>query len=352
MKISTLLTAAALAACTWSTSFAQVQIIRSTSPTPAPRLVSDQTDLSDDDLLAPDAPPIKEATPNPFDYFSDDLPKVDSDADIASQASDLLDAQSDLPHSESNLVDSPLATSPLGTPPLGTQRGSQSAAPTPQSAEHDPASLPVGRHHRRQGSIVDTIIDQATLGNVPHTCHSPIHWGDSRHTPIPVAQWLLREECVDGLWANYPQQRAAECAQMWACLSGHGCGGHCGCGAGHCGTVGGPCTACAGPRAHSPRAHSPRVHNRYLETHVAAPVGCDSCDGTCATSGAGGCSSCDTAAARLPQAVGIAGFTPAGTQVHNAPYGAASTTHRAPGQLVKQTGTLPVAQLPSLSTYR
>ncbi len=295
MKKMTLLTTAALACCSWSSTFAQVQIIRTASPTVAPRLVSDQTELTDREPLPTVTRLGNEAIPNPFDYFSEDLPSIEPQA----EQSDLFDS----PHS---LLEDDSASD--------NQPQEQAAAGDNQASEQDPASLPVGRHHRRAPSVVDTIIDQASLGNVPHTTTTPVYWGGTRHTPNPVADWLLREECVAGLWDNYPQQRAAECAQMWACLAGHS-----GCGAGSCGTVSGPCSACAGTR----------VRNRYLEQ------GCGS-----------SCNTCGTGAEYLPSPDGCAAASnPSGVYVQNAPYGA-------PGQLVKQTGTGPIAQLPSLSTYR
>ncbi len=309
MKKLTLLTAAALACCTWSNTFAQVQILRSAAPHAAPRLVSDQTELLEPDSLSSGAAQGNGAIPNPFDYFSDDLPKIEPQAERGTEQPDLLEGQHSLLEDESALLE---------------QHPGESAGSN-QAAEQDPASLPVGRHHRRAPSVVDTIINQAALGNIPHASTTPVYWGGTHHTPNPVAEWLLREECVAGLWANYPQQRAAECAQMWACLAGHSS-----CGASSCGTVSGPCSVCAGTR----------VRNRYREQ------ACGSCAPACGDNSAGTCNACGPAAEYLPSSSEhAASGKPGGVYVQNAPYGV-------PGQLVNQTGARPLAQLPSLSTYR
>lgn len=240
MKKLTLLAAAALSCCTVSTTFGQVQILRATGPSVAPRLVSDQTQL--DDLTSAPATNAGDLesgggllVPNPFDYFAEELPTTTPQAAAKDNAPQLLSE-------EQSLLESDLPNTP---------------AAKQDANDSSPATLPVGRHHRHQRSVVDTIVDQAALGNTPHVTTTPIYWGGAPQTPNAVADWLLREECVAGLWDGYPQQRAAECADMWAHLSGH-CGGG-------CGTVAGPCSACA----------EPRLRNRYLE---AAPA-CGSCNG-------------------------------------------------------------------------
>ncbi len=254
MKKLHLLAAVALSCCAVSPTFAQVQILRNGVPTPAPRLVSDRTSLAELEPLPIASPDSAAAIPNPFDYFDQELPQIDPQATTIEEA---------LPNL---VVDEPAAAGPNS------------------DAERDPKSLPVGRHHRQNSpSMVDTIVSQAALGNIPNASVTPIYWGGAPQTPNPVAEWLLREDCVGGLWANYPQQRAAECADMWNCLSGNGCGcgaggcGHGGCATGACGT----CNTCSAPAA-------PR--NRYLERLSALPMGCNTCAQTaapCAT-----CNSC------------------------------------------------------------
>lgn len=242
MKKLTLLAAAALSCCTYSHTFAQVQILRATGPSAAPRLVSDQTQL--DDLRASKGAGL---VPNPFDYFADQLPTATPQAAAEHNSTQLLSDEHSL-----------LEKGPTNTP-----------SAKPNASDSSPSTLPVGRHHRHQRSVVDTIVDHAAIGNVPHVTTTPIYWGGAAQTPNPVADWLLREECVAGLWDGYPQQRAAECAHMWAHLSGQ-CG-HCGsgqCGSGGCATVAEPCDACV----------KPRVHNRYLSGPAAAPQACAPCD--------------------------------------------------------------------------
>lgn len=307
MKKLTLLTAAALACCGMSPIFAQVQILRSGTPTVAPRLVSDQTELGGLDPFAEaksgSGPAVaKETIANPFDYFAEDLPSIEP------QAVRTYNSQ-ELPSEAQSLLDENASPNSLSS--------------QPEAAAEDPASLPVGLHHRRNSSVVDTIITEAALGNIPHCAMTGVDWGGSLHTPNPVADWLMREECVNGLWANYPQQRAAECAAMWAHLAGHSCGG-----CGSCGTVAGPCSACAAP---------PVRRNRYLEGRLAAPLACGTNSGACHTCQTGAaCAACDDAQPAAP-----CGSSDC----------AQATPHKAPAELVN-TKELNVAKLPSLPTFR
>ena len=317
MKKLTLLTAAALACCAFSPTFAQVQILRAGANPSAPRLVSDRTELDD---LEPFATAnqdsqeslIQEAIPNPFDYFSEELPTLQPKSDGSNISSDL---QSE----EQSLFEQGLPTDATARQPFDSAPNSEA-----QELDADDAdSIPVGRQHLHNPSVVDTIVNQATLGNIPHCATTPVYWGDTQHTPNPVADWLLREECVAGLWAGYPQQRAAECAHMWARLSGHS---SCGCGSG-CGNVSGPCSVCTQPTGRL---------NRYTGRFSAAAVGCQPCD-TCQT-GAPPCDSCSGVDSSGPAAPGCADC-------------AQSAADSTPSQLVK-TGMDNVAQLPSLQTYR
>ncbi len=277
MKKLTLLTAVALSCFAVNTSFAQVQILRSGTPTPAPRLISDQTSLAEAEPLPFVSPNAPDAIPNPFDYFDQELPKVEP---LAEQSPSV-----------------PFADEP---------------AATEDQPNSDPASLPVGRRQRENGpTVVDTIVSQAALGNIANASVTPVYWGGNAQTPNPVAEWLLREECVAGLWANYPQQRAAECAQMWSNLAGHSCGCGAGtCSSGTCGAASASCTTCATHAA-------PR--NRYLERLSAPPMGCNTCPqaAPCATCDscqpnnggpAAGCSDCAQQSAQ-PQPGQPAGMT-------------------------------------------
>lgn len=176
MKKLIFVTTAAFACCALTAS-AQVQIL-SGQPTLAPRLVSDQNPLAEIEPL-PLGPADQERSANPFDYFGSG----------STPAPDPLPIASDLMAEE-------------------------------QAPPSDPTSLPVAKNLR---SMVDTIVDQGVLTGVANASSTPVYWGGASQTPNPVAQWLMREECVDGLWANYPQQRAAECAHMWSHIAGHSC---------------------------------------------------------------------------------------------------------------------------------
>lgn len=204
-KTITFLATVAFSCCGIASSFGQIQISTG-QPTPAPILVSNQTEVGEvSDSL------VQESVSNPFDFFSEE--------------------------------DSPGVSAPTIEP--------VDLSPS----DEDPASLPVGRHHRNR-SVVETIIDHSTLSAVPNAAMAPVFWNGPARTPNPVADILLREECnVRALWAGYPAQRAAECADMWNRINNpHGCKS--------CGHAGGHCNTC-----------QPRVINRY--TQQAAPQPCD-----------------------------------------------------------------------------
>ena len=98
----------------------------------------------------------------------------------------------------------------------------------------DPDSIP-GCAQPPERSIVDTMVDHSMLMNTPHASYEPVDWCQTITTPNPVAEMMLREYCVDGLWDGYEAQRAHLCAHMWHKLSGHGCGS-CGSQCGCCGS--------------------------------------------------------------------------------------------------------------------
>ena len=167
-----------------------------------------------------------------------------------------------------------------------TQAMPQRSAPIAEiDAPADPRSIRVGRQEVPT-SVVETIVNHSMVGSIPQASMAPANWSQGCQTPNPVADILLRQECTDGLWATYPAERAAECADMWNTLSGnhHGCASGCN----SCGTAGG-CGAVVG--CHS--GHKP-VLNRYRQHH-AAPATCGSvAPSTC------GCSQCDSGVSNLP----------------------------------------------------
>lgn len=220
MKKTLLCATVAFICCGTNSSFAQMRMLPGT-PTPAPRLAAAQ---------------ITEAEiASPFDSLTGDL-----------ESSDFFD--------EGTLQDSP------NTEPAS-----------------DPTSLNVSRPDSR--NVVDTLVDYSTLSNVPDCSVVPVDWSQSARTPNPVAEILLRERCVNGVWDGYQAERAAECAHMYAKMNGRNR-----CGTGACG-VSGPCSVCA------PTATCAKPRNRYLErqplrSHLGA-----ACDATPACNAAPSCDS-------------------------------------------------------------
>ncbi len=92
-------------------------------------------------------------------------------------------------------------------------------APAPATTiEEDPTSLPVANFG---GNVVDTMANYGAISAVGNAELAPIDWGGYGmvRTPNPVADVLLHEECVQGLWDGYSAQRAAECSKMWSRLT-------------------------------------------------------------------------------------------------------------------------------------
>ena len=141
------------------------------------------------------------------------------------------------------------------------------APPVPQvtidsanDAPADPSSLPTGIRHNRKRTTVDALVDYATLSGVANASYGGVNWGyGTAKAPNHVANVLLRQECVDGLWASYPAMRAAECELMWRRLTATK---NCGCGRDGCQSCNSGCAQCG---------HG-TVLNRYAQS------GCDSCD--------------------------------------------------------------------------
>ncbi|MFN3191551.1 MAG: hypothetical protein ACE361_13665 [Aureliella sp.] len=184
-----------------SSLFAQVQLLNQ-GPTPAPKLTASQAEIDDSLPFVPDP---QQAIDNPFDL-----------------------------HRSSDAAPS------LQAPPTRPQSA--------QGQESDPASLPVGiRHRHRRNAVVDTMSNMGSIASVPHAATTQIDWCyGSTKTPNPVADVLLHQECVQGLWDRYPAQRAAECAHMWAKLTAskgcHRCQ-HGGCGSCSSGNCDSGCTS-------------------------------------------------------------------------------------------------------------
>ena len=98
-------------------------------------------------------------------------------------------------------------------------------SPSPVRAEiaEDPASIPTGTHHHRN-TMVDRMAQQQTVASVPHASNSVIEWGFGHpHPPIYIAQIMLRQDCVEGLWCGYGALRAEACAKQWERLNAQKC---------------------------------------------------------------------------------------------------------------------------------
>ncbi len=125
----------------------------------------------------------------------------------------------------------------------------------------EPHSLPVSRD--LGPSVVETVIDQATLDSVPHACDTPVMWEQGRTSMSPIARLLLRDPCnVARLWDGYPAQRQAECAAMWNCLNSHP-----------------GCRLCG---------KSDKPVNRYRSTTCDSCEGCSNCDSLASTNASSG----------------------------------------------------------------
>ncbi|MEM7477537.1 MAG: hypothetical protein AAF483_21330 [Planctomycetota bacterium] len=113
----------------------------------------------------------------------------------------------------------------------------------------DPASIPAGQHHHRSSPIIDTMVS-ASGANMPNSSNAPIDWRQGQCcTPLYVAQILMQQECVDGIWNGYSEMRAAECAKQWrllTCQKCCKCGGCFGVNCQPCNRYSNSCDTCTG----------------------------------------------------------------------------------------------------------
>jgi hypothetical protein len=260
MKTMCLVATVAYLCCGASSTFGQIQILNSEANQQSSRFVSDSSEQAEIQPL----PFADGDTPdNPFDFLSSQPTPAEASPDTYLPATPI-DAQSPIK--------------------LDTDDSSVGEVHADVRGESigDPSSLPVSRNHGRD--IVDTIVDYSVLANVQHASQGPVFWTGAAQTPNPVAEILLRQQCVDGLWDGYQAQRDAECAAMWANIAGHPR-----CCQGQCGTAGG-CPTCP----------QPAVVNRYR---------CGTANTACATNCDQGpmssqqpCTQCAQRAAALPSA--------------------------------------------------
>ena len=155
-----------------------------------------------------------------------------------------------------------IATNPIENPSPGANASpsngffGEDVAPMPAS---DPASLPIGIRHSH--SPIDQILRNGLISQTPNSAQVPISW-PMQGPDNPTARMLLNPGCTQGLWDNYPAERAAQCALMYQHLAGHQHRKACATGCKPCGQAGCASSECG-------NAHS-QTSNRY------APAGCDS----------------------------------------------------------------------------
>lgn len=122
-------------------------------------------------------------------------------------------------------IPDPFVLSPEPSPSDAIQEAAELApadAPLGGTAtSDDPKSLDATSRRVRKPTVVDTMADYATLADIQHAGHAAVDWSYGMgHTPNHVAEAMLREYCVDGLWDGYSELRARECAEQWAHIHG------------------------------------------------------------------------------------------------------------------------------------
>lgn len=114
--------------------------------------------------------------------------------------------------------------------PFENSPPAQVETPTSEASSGDSSSSsleqPFGKHQRQQAgerSMVNTILQYGAYQDLPNASYMPIQWPSTSshsHTTNPIGRYMLRNWCVDGLWATYPAQRAAQCQAIQNSLSG------------------------------------------------------------------------------------------------------------------------------------
>lgn len=288
-----ILSIALLALCGVSQARAQTQLSFSNqvSPTPAPRLVAAQ---SGDNLLDFGSSPgtensgVAALTENPFDF---------------------LEGSASTPRS---------------------QRATSSSS-AQSNGSHPVSSMSSGQN------VIESIVNHARVSQIPNVSAAPVNWAQ-RCPRQPIADFMMREDCVAGLWDGYEAQRAAECAAKWDRIAGHhkgcgGCGGCNSCAAPACGT-GCSTGACGGVAI-----------NRYTnQTHFHAEAGCDSHPQPMV-----GCASCGIHASPISGPIAIP--TPqTSSRAMAAPVASpTSTWSPAPAATNEANGVSESAQLPNVA---
>ncbi|MDX1929177.1 MAG: hypothetical protein SFV81_21800 [Pirellulaceae bacterium] len=152
----------------------------------------------------------------------------------------------------SGTVNGEITSNDIGNPFLGANQSPSDLvidAHEAHAADNDPASLPPGIGQRH--NPIDQILTNGLILQTPNSAQVPVAW--PMQGPFnPTAHMMMNTGCTQGLWDNYPAERAAECALMYQRLAGHqhchscakqGCAsgckscGHAGCGTSACGSA-------------------------------------------------------------------------------------------------------------------
>ncbi|MCA9190938.1 MAG: hypothetical protein KDB03_04235 [Planctomycetales bacterium] len=203
-KILTIL-AVACACVGVSPLHAQVQILGSYGqPTLAPRLVANQNLLGEDSATAESS-----AIANPFDYLS---PSADSAASSTFGGTGL---------SEPSLVQPRIRPLEPLIPDAPVVTESPSDRQLTNDSADDFQKRPIDSRAVNQGQVgvstpyaLDANVGTSFVPTVPNAGFAPAQWCQPTAGYNPVATYMLRQWCVDGLWDNYPCERAALCADM------------------------------------------------------------------------------------------------------------------------------------------
>lgn len=123
--------------------------------------------------------------------------------------------------SRSIVDEAPALTNPF------SQLGNQPQPPNEGSPVHSPAEgqftqpvekgVPVSRNvGSNSRSMTETIIQYGSMDGIADAATMPINWPSSSplYRTNPIGHTMLQNWCVQGLWYNYPAQRAAECVRI------------------------------------------------------------------------------------------------------------------------------------------
>lgn len=231
MKLKVLAFGAAVASISCVTPCsAQLKIESPATPYPQSRLAFQSSEVASDVFSQA---PAAQAASTDSDYFAPGAPGDglgNTRSILAEQPSIFTSAP---PSAASSVTPSAPPSIQPGMPPI--------AAPVPAPAQ---TSLGV-------------------LAGTPEVGMVPVCWPEGVggcRTPNPIADYMMRNWCTDGLWATYPAQRACQCAHIQHHTGGYnrytnGCG---------------TCDTCAG--AYAPNAWPAQVTTGFAQNESAPPA--------------------------------------------------------------------------------